>query len=205
MDEAELIERCRAGDRAAFAELVAPSRERVWAVCVRITGNRHDAEDALQDALIAAWQNLGRFRGTATSGTWLYRIASNAALAVVRTRRGEVLDERLGDEYVSGETPLAESVVDGDVVRRAFLLLPEQFRVVIVLREYAQLGYAEIATHQGVGVQTVKSRIRRARMQLADLLSPALLGAEEVALRPTVGSADTEGTEPPRTTRKDEQ
>ncbi|MCW3472035.1 MULTISPECIES: sigma factor-like helix-turn-helix DNA-binding protein [Rhodococcus] len=74
-----------------------------------------------------------------------------------------------------------------------------------MLREYAQLGYAEIATHQGVGVQTVKSRIRRARMQLADLLSPALLGAEEVALRPTVGYADTEGTEPPRTTRKDEQ
>nr|WP_071935111.1 sigma-70 family RNA polymerase sigma factor [Rhodococcus pyridinivorans] len=113
MDEAELIERCRAGDRAAFAELVAPSRERVWAVCVRITGNRHDAEDALQDALIAAWQNLGRFRGTAASGTWLYRIASNAALAVVRTRRGEVLDERLGANTSPGKrlSPRAWSTV----------------------------------------------------------------------------------------------
>jgi len=127
MDEAELIERCRAGDRAAFAELVAPSRERVWAVCVRITGNRYDAEDALQDALIVAWQNLDKFRGTAAFGTWLYRIASNAALAVVRTRRGEVLDERVEDEYVSGETPLAESVVDGDAVRRALSFFPNSF------------------------------------------------------------------------------
>ncbi|MGA4692537.1 RNA polymerase sigma factor [Rhodococcus sp. AB351] len=178
MNEAELIERCRAGDRAAFAELVAPSRERVWAVCVQITGNRHDAEDALQDALIAAWKNLDKFRGTAAFGTWLYRIASNAALAVVRRRRGEVLGERVGDEYTSGETLLADSVVDGDAVRRALFLLPEQFRVAIVLREYAQLGYAEIAAHQGVGVQTVKSRISRARRQLVDLPSPALLGAE---------------------------
>jgi len=113
MDEAELIERCRAGDRAAFAELVAPSRERVWAVCVRITGNRYDAEDALQDALIVAWQNLDKLRGTAAFGTWLYRIASNAALAVVRTRRGEVLDERVEDEYVSGKrlSPRAWSTV----------------------------------------------------------------------------------------------
>lgn len=174
----ELIERCRAGDRVAFAELVAPSRERVWAICVQITGNRHDAEDALQDALIAAWNNLDKFRGTAAFGTWLYRIASNSALAVARRRRGEILGERAGDEYAVGETLLADSVVDGDAVRRALFLLPEQFRVAIVLREYAQLGFAEIAEHQGVGVQTVESRIRRARRQLVDLPSPALLGTE---------------------------
>ncbi len=127
MNEAELIERCRAGDRTAFAELVAPSRERVWAVCVQITGNRHDAEDALQDALIAAWKNLDKFRGTAKFGTWLYRIASSAALAVVRRQRGEALGERVGDEYASWETLLADSVVDGDTVRRALSFSPNSF------------------------------------------------------------------------------
>lgn len=70
------------------------------------------------------------------------------------------------------------SAVDDDAVRRALFLLPEQFRVAIVLREDAQLGYAEIVAHQGVGVQTVKSRISRAHGQLVDLRSPALLGAE---------------------------
>ncbi|UYP18764.1 sigma-70 family RNA polymerase sigma factor [Rhodococcus sp. Z13] len=181
MNETELVERCRTGDRAAFAELIAPSRQRVWAICMQITGNRHDAEDALQDALIAAWKNLDKFRGTSAFGTWLYRIASNASLTVGRRRRGEVLDEQIDLDHAAGGSAIADSVADGDAVFQALSLLPEQFRVAIVLREYARMSYREIADHQGVGVQTVKSRIGRARTQLVELLSPVLLGAEEMS------------------------
>jgi len=172
MKEAELIERCRAGDQAAFAALIAPSRTKAWAVCVQVTGNRHDAEDALQDTLIAAWQNLDKFRGTAQFSSWLYRIASNAALAIVRKRRALPGDETGLAQRTTGPA-LADSVVDADAVRHALAQLPEQFRVAVVLREYAQLTYAEIAEHQGVGVATIKSRISRGRMQLVELLDPS--------------------------------
>ncbi|MCD2140921.1 RNA polymerase sigma factor [Rhodococcus pyridinivorans] len=174
MTETELIERCRAGDRTAFAALVTPARTRMWAVCVQITGNRHDAEDALQDALIAAWQNLDKFRGTAQFSSWLYRIASNAALAIVRKRRDIPSDEIDLAHSLSTPGP-ADRVADTDAVRTALAQLPEQFRAAVVLREYAQLSYAEIAAHQGVPVATVKSRINRGRAQLLDLLDPSRL------------------------------
>ncbi|QHG83591.1 RNA polymerase sigma factor [Rhodococcus rhodochrous] len=174
MNETELIERCRSGDRAAFAALVEPSRTQVWAVCVQITGNRHDAEDALQDALIAAWQNLDKFRGTSRFGSWLYRIASNAALAIVRKRR-EIPDDEIDLGRTSTVPGPADRVVDTDAVRHALAQLPEQFRVAVVLREYAQMSYAEIAEHQNVPVATVKTRINRGRAQLVELLDPTRL------------------------------
>lgn len=176
MSEAELIDRSRAGDQAAFAELVARSRDQTWAVCLQITGHRHDAEDALQDTLTAAWQNLGSFRGTARFGTWLYRIATNASLAIVRKRR-EIPEDEI-DHGASTSRSVADRIADTDAVRQALAALPEQFRVAIVLREYADLSYAEIAEHQGIGVQTVKSRINRARAQLVEMLSPAMLDAD---------------------------
>jgi len=171
MNETELIERCRSGDRAAFAALVEPARTRVWAVCVQITGNRHDAEDALQDALIAAWQNLDKFHGNARFSSWLYRIASNAALAIVRKRR-EVPDDEIDLGRAATVPGPAERVVDTDAVRQALAQLPEQFRTAVVLREYAQMSYTEIAEHQQVPVATIKSRINRGRAQLVELLAP---------------------------------
>ncbi|MGW0020853.1 RNA polymerase sigma factor [Rhodococcus sp. NPDC003382] len=180
MSEAELIERSRAGDQAAFAELVARSRDQTWAVCLQITGHRHDAEDALQDTLTAAWQNLASFRGTARFGTWLYRIATNASLAIVRKRRETPEDEIDNGEHTGRS--VADSIADTDMVRQALAALPEQFRVAIVLREYADMSYAEIAEHQGIPVQTVKSRINRARAQLVEKLAPSMLDAD--ALEP---------------------
>lgn len=169
-DDGDLIERARAGDTAAFGALVGKYRTRTWAVCVQIAGNSHDAEDALQDALTAAWQNLDKFRGTAKFSTWLHRIAANAALAVVRRRREEVVDEiDLGSDT---DPSIADRVVDVDAVRRALSDLPEDFRAAVVLREYAQMSYAEIAEHQGIPVQTVKSRINRGRARLVEILAP---------------------------------
>lgn len=178
MDDAELVAACRRGDQQAFAELVGRYRIPTWHVCLQITGNTHDAEDALQDAVIGAWQNLAKFRGDARFGTWLHRIATNAALALVRRRKDtnslDVTDEDgfgidLTDDRM---TPFDEQVTVVDAVRHALNQLPEDFRVAIVLAEYAGLPYADIAEHQQVTVATVKTRIHRARKQLAELLTP---------------------------------
>lgn len=171
-DQAEVLARAQAGDERAFAVLARSAQSRMWAVCLSITGNRADAEDALQNALTAAWQNLHRFDGQAKFSTWAYRIASNAALQLVRKRR-EFAHEDAGADEIATDSSVDSQVTAGIVVREALAKLPDEFRAVIVLREYAGLSYQDIATHQGIPVQTVKSRINRARAKLLDALRQA--------------------------------
>ena len=106
------------------------------------------------------------FARTRVISTWLFRIASNAALAVVR-RRPEIAD---AEQVVSGRRDHAEGVVDAERVQVALLQLPEPFRVALVLRIYGDFTYEDIAAHQGIPVQTVKSRLSRARSLMQDLL-----------------------------------
>ncbi|RIJ76137.1 sigma-70 family RNA polymerase sigma factor [Nakamurella silvestris] len=170
--ERVLLERARSGDDRAFEELVGLHKRHIWAVCVRITRNSSDAEDALQDALTAAWQHIGKFRGEAKFSTWLHRIAANAALAVVRRRKDVALADVQpeGVEVADDGPDPYERIAQADRVQAALAELPENFRVAIVLREYGDMTYDEIAVHQGVPVQTVKSRINRARTALATIL-----------------------------------
>ncbi|HEY9312227.1 MAG TPA: sigma-70 family RNA polymerase sigma factor [Williamsia sp.] len=169
ISERDLVLRSQDGDQAAFGELVTRNRDQIWAVCLRITANKYDAEDALQDALIAGWQNIGKFRGDSKFTSWMYRIAANAALAVVRKRLDTSADGP--PEFESTAPRVDAQVADVDRVRAALALLPLEFREAIVLREFGDLSYQEIADQQGVGVQTVKSRINRARAKLLETLS----------------------------------
>lgn len=168
MNENELIVRCREGDQRAFAALLEPHREHALRVCLRITANTEDAEDALQEASMSAWQNLASFRGEARFGTWLHRIAANAALAVARRRVPAPVDPHdvvLTGIAGTGAFP-GERMADIDWVHRAMSGLPHSFKVALVLRGFGEMSYAEIAEHQRIGVQTVKSRISRARSLL---------------------------------------
>lgn len=182
MSEAELIAACRLGDHRAFADLVGRYRTNAWHVCLQITGNTHDAEDALQDTITAAWQNLHKFRGDARFNTWLHRIATNAALAVVRRRKPvDSLDDdsdEPGIDLRDNRPRFDDHLATAEVVHHALRQLPEDFRVAIVLAEFADLPYADIAEHQGVSVATVKTRIHRARKQLASILQPGAGGAD---------------------------
>jgi RNA polymerase sigma factor (sigma-70 family) len=167
-EESLLLERVREGDQRAFGELVGRSRGPAWAVCLRITGNTHDAEDALQDTLASAWRNVHRFRGESRFSTWLFSIATNAALAVVR-RRLPSEEER---DVPSPARDLGDRVADAERVQVTLMQLPENFRAALVLRVYGDLTYDEIATHQGIPVQTVKSQIHRARgLMMKNLLT----------------------------------
>lgn len=169
-DEADLLAAARRGDGHAFGLLVGPHRQRLWSVCYRVTNNRVDAEDALQDALFAAWHHLHSFRGDSSIGTWLYRVASNAAVAVAK-RRGRDRPTEVDAAEVLPD--FGQRVVDVDVVRRGLAEVPAAYRSALVLRELCDFSYEQIAEHQGVGVQTVKSRISRGRQALRAAISEA--------------------------------
>ncbi|MCD7052822.1 sigma-70 family RNA polymerase sigma factor [Rhodococcus sp. BH2-1] len=176
MTDGELLALCRQGYETAFAELVGRYRNRLWSICFRVTGNREDAEEAVQDTLTSAWQNLHKFRGDAKVSTWLYRIAANASLAIVRKRKDAIADDFDVIELEDPAPMTADRVADVDAVRRALAELPEDFRVAVVLREFAEMSYADIAENQGIPVATVKTRINRARKQLITLLAPTQTG-----------------------------
>lgn len=169
-EELALVSRAKAGDETAFDELVGLHRARLWVLCLRLTGNPDDAADALQDALTAVWLHIGSFREESRFGTWAHRIAINAALGIVRRRR-EVPSALVRADDARPGWDLAEAVVVRDEITRALAALPEPFREVLVLREYGGLSYAEIARYQGVGLQTVRSRLHRARAAVSVVLT----------------------------------
>lgn len=165
-----LVRRCAAGDRVAFEVLARRHQQRMYAICRRVTCHDYDALDALQDALTAAWQRIGDFDGRAQVGTWLYRIATNAAIDEVRRRRRRPAPS---DELAAAPAlrpPLEESVADRLAIDWAMGQLPPQFRAAVVLREYCGLSYREIAEIRKIPIDTVKSQISRGRQALAELL-----------------------------------
>jgi RNA polymerase sigma factor (sigma-70 family) len=161
--DAQLVVHVREGDQDAFGVLVGRHRRMIWSVCYRVCGNTFDAEDALQDTLTAAWHHLKTFRGDAAVSTWLYRIAANAALAIARRRLPEPVDEL---PATAATRDFADQVADTSLVHAALNQLAPDFRAALVLRELCDFTYEQIAEHQQIGVQTVKSRISRARGQL---------------------------------------
>ncbi|GAA1183391.1 ECF RNA polymerase sigma factor SigE [Corynebacterium glaucum] len=168
-EELQLVARAQSGDQQAYAALIREANRRMWAVALSITGNHHDAEDAMQNAMISAWKNIEKFRPEAKFSTWMYRITSNAALEILRKRR-DVPDDEAGAEEADSAMPLQQRITDIMVVRQALETLEPDFKEVLVLREYASLSYEEIAAHQGVPVATVKSRLNRARNKLKDAI-----------------------------------
>ena len=162
----------RGGDEQAFSELVGLYRRRIWGVCLHIVGDHQEAEDALQDTLVSAWQNLDRFRGEARFGTWIHRIAANSSLMIVRRRKAQtqLVDFNDPDHPTliddTGAPRFDDTIANRDALRVALAALPEDFRAALVLREFGDLSYIDIAEHQGISIATVKSRLNRARTQL---------------------------------------
>ena len=166
----ELLAAHVAGDPDAFGALVAAHRDRLWAVALRTLGDRGEAADALQDALLSAYRGAGGFRGDARVTTWLHRIVVNACLDRVRRRAarptvplpesgspGEPADRR--DALGARETALE--------VEAALALLPVEQRVAILLVDVHGLPVEQAAEVLGVPAGTVKSRCSRGRARLA--------------------------------------
>ena len=166
----ELVQAAQSGDRGALEALLRRHHDRIRAVAFRMTGNQADAADATQEAMLAIVRGLPRFDGRSSFTTWLYRVTTNACLDELRRRRRRPVpvDDSTTPERAADEIdPLIDTrlVTDAAIAR-----LPEEYRVPVILRDLADLDYAEIAEVLGVPLGTVKSRIARGRGQLAAML-----------------------------------
>ena len=195
----------RSGDRDALDRLLRRHHERVHAVCRRITGTNGDADDATQEALLRIVRGLDHFDGRSAFTTWIYRIATNAALDELRrrARRPVVLrtEDSSEDRWDEVSDPIShrrvESVVDAMMIDAALAALPHEHRVAVVLRDVADLDYDEIAAILGVPLGTVKSRIARGRMrlvrQLADVDVPDDHASDGPSVAGSVGDPNAAG------------
>jgi RNA polymerase sigma-70 factor (ECF subfamily) len=171
--EGVLVAAAMAGDQAAFRTLWTASERRAYALCLRLTGNRADAADALQDAQIAVWRNLHRFEGRCPFGAWVYAVARNAALAVVRTRGRrpeDAVDEVPDRPRDTNGAPFADVVVETMTVQAALETLPAKHREALLLWA-GGLTYAQVAALMGAPVNSVRVWIHRARGAIRSTLS----------------------------------
>jgi RNA polymerase sigma-70 factor (ECF subfamily) len=191
----ELAGRAAGGDSAAFETLVSRHHARVYRLAFRLTGNAGDAQDALQDAFLQAYRRIAGFRGEARFSTWLYRVATNAALMLRRARSrrpAESLEDCLprfdaeGRHAATPEALLAAAQVEERLDRKrlaekataALDRLPESYREAFVLRDLEELETAEVAEVLGIAPAAVRQRVHRARLMLRGYLGAL---AKEVA------------------------
>lgn len=194
--DAELLSRHAAGDRDAFGELFRRHRGRLWAVAVRTLADPEDAAEALQDAMIKAYQAAGSFRGNSAVTTWLHRIVVNACLDRIRSagRRPTVPLPETELRSAGGDDPAAAAM--RLTVRRALAELPFDQRAVLVYIDMLGYPVEEVAAILKVRPGTVKSRASRARKRLAARL-PEFDPARPTGAPPPAGNPPGQrGVEP---------
>ena len=185
-DEKTALHRAQKGDQAAFAWLVEAYQGPVYRLALRMGLRPADAEEAAQNAFIAAWRGLPSFRGEAKFSTWLYRLASNAAVDILRREKKYENQWDIEDLQRPDDAPSPQEQVERQdtrqAVRLAMAALPPEFRQVLVLRYLQEMSYQEIAQALALPEGTVKSRINRAKGQLKALLAESgnLFGGEAV-------------------------
>ncbi len=186
VQEAELLEALRTGRDDAFETLVRTHSGRMLSVCRRILRNDEEAKDAVQEAFISAFRAIQSFEGTSRLGTWLHRIAVNASLMRLRSKKRrpeESIEELLpafkDDGHAAVDprdwSPSALQMVESretrEFVRDCIDRLPDMYRVVLLLRDIEELGTSEAAAVLGVTEGVVKVRLHRARHALRRLLA----------------------------------
>jgi RNA polymerase sigma-70 factor (TIGR02960 family) len=191
----ELIERARAGDGEAFRELTDPYRRELQVHCYRFLGSLQDAEDALQDILLSAWRAMGGFEGRASVRTWLYQIATNRCLNLLRAARRQAAEfavpgveppEPSGFGEVTWLEPYPDALFEGvaltsgpeaqyeasEAISLAFItalqVLPPRQRAVLILRDVLGFSTAETAGMLSATIDSVNSALKRARATLQD-------------------------------------
>ena len=177
--DADLLDRCKRGDEAAWAELVEATHREVYTLCLRILRDPDDAAEATQDAFVKAWRGLKRFRGEAAFTTWLYRIAFNAAISRQRSRARRWAHETESEGQVLAQMPSQSSVesaagarIEVERLQRALGTLSESYRSAVVMRDVYGMSIEEIARAAGISETAAKVRVHRGRKRLKELMYP---------------------------------
>ena len=177
-NERDMIERASGGDAAAFNRLMEQHERRMYAVALRMCGNREDAQDCLQEAMLRVYRAIGGFKGQSSFSTWVYRITMNTCLDELRRKKNSQsasLDNLLEmgwsptDDSNAPEKQAMRSELRRNL-NRAIQELPEEMRAAVVLRDIQGFSYDEIARMLEINVGTIKSRISRGREKLREKL-----------------------------------
>lgn len=171
--ERELAGRAQRGDQAAFAGLVRQNQGRIVRHLLNLTGSRDEALELSQEVFLKAWEALPSWRPDARFHTWLYRIASNVAYDLLRRRRVVSFEPLPEDHDTAGETDSPEQRLHAKQtiagLEAALARLAPDQREIVLLREVEGLSYQELSTALGIDEGTVKSRLARGRVALADI------------------------------------
>lgn len=172
VDDAYLVRRAQEGYLDAYELLVKRYANQAYRIAYRMLGDHHGAQDVAQEALIAAWQALPRFRADAQFSTWLYRIVTRRALNLATRGHTTEADDLLEGlpEHNPGPEGQVERSHTGDAVTAAILALPLPQRTVLVLHHFEDLSYADVAAITRSSVPAVRSHLFRARRTLASTL-----------------------------------
>jgi len=182
LDDLELVARSKAGDLKSFEELIVRYEKKVFTFAYRFMGNYADAGDLAQETFIRVYQSLASFRGEGSFAAWLYRICANVCRDELRrrSRRKNVSLDEIVSRPAGGECAVGvfrspeEAVMEGELqrtVQSCLNDLPDEYRLVLVMREFYGLSYHEIAAALDISPGTVKSRLNRGRRALREKLA----------------------------------
>ena len=173
-DELNIIHLAQQGNAEAFGQLVEAYQGQVYRLALHMGLSPADAEEAAQEAFLAAWKGLPRFRGDSRFSTWLYQLATHAAIDLMRREKKYRDNTDIEDAILTDGTESPQEAVERQetqtAVQGALQALSPQAREILLLRYQAELGYEEIAAVLGLPNGTVKSRINRAKVQLREAL-----------------------------------
>lgn len=193
-----IIRRCQRGDIRALETIYRTYSKRVYRLCLRMAGDTGIAEDLLQEVFIRAYEQIGKYSGRASFSTWLYRVATNHCLNVLKSQRQLPSLEGLPDNTLPSDpspSPLARSI-DEEEFRLALRLLeqlgPDE-RAILVLREIEGLSYRQISFVLDIAAGTVMSRLHRARQCLEELAHPDGLFLAESRIKEDDGLSKSSG------------
>jgi RNA polymerase sigma-70 factor, ECF subfamily len=170
------VERCRQGDQQAWAELVDATADDIYRLAVSFTRNRAEAEDLTQDVFLKLWQNLHRYIPGSSFRAWAYRVARNLFVDAYRrardVRQATWIDPEFLDMLPGTDDPHTQAVRNQrlQIARTALARLPEELAQLLLLRDFADWSYEELAAELDVPLGTIKSRLNRARRELASVV-----------------------------------
>lgn len=173
--DVELVRRAAGGDVAAYEQVYRENAGRVLALCLRMTRDRGEAEELVQDVFVRVWEKLGSFRGGSAFSTWLHRVAVNTVIESLRTKaRWRDRHDASADPALAIDDVFARQAGADIDLERAIAQLPVQARMVFVLHDVEGHKHREIAALTGLAIGTCKAHLHRARQLLRELLGNPL-------------------------------
>lgn len=190
-NEDKLIQDAKKGSKEAFEEIVKEYQNKIYTLCYRYTGNYEDARDLAQEVFIKVYRNIGKFEGRSSFSTWIYQVAGNTCKDYLRKNKSKSefsLDEEVFNKEEDAFTPQVlkdENTPETQyeekekiyLLKDAVNRLNPEYKMVIIMREFQDLSYEEIARQTNTSVGTVKSRLNRGRSMLKNLFNQRMEGS----------------------------